>query len=186
MICKKCNLEFSIDNFRRYLVKWKYYLRKECKFCEKEYKKTLIIDWSEQYKKRKEKDIKFYKKYYNSIKASIYYNKNKNYINEKNKLYWKTDKWKLCFRLNTQKRRFFINKTKDNSINQKSIIDLLEKQNYKCAITWNDLIINWELIFHIDHIIPLSKWWPHILSNIQLTTPEANLKKNNKIYFNNN
>ena len=94
------------------------------------------------------------------------------------------EQWLIRSKLSKYKRRFTINTTNDKSINRKSIEQLLIKQNYKCALTWNNLLVNWKLLYHVDHIIPLSKWWPHILSNIQLTTPEANIRKWNKLNFN--
>jgi 5-methylcytosine-specific restriction endonuclease McrA len=34
--------------------------------------------------------------------------------------------------------------------------------------------------YHIDHIIPLSKWWPHSIWNIQILCPFCNMSKYNK------
>lgn len=57
----------------------------------------------------------------------------------------------------------------------KQLKELMEKQNHKCALTWDD--INWGDDIELDHIIPTSKWWSNTLDNIQWTTKKANRLK---------
>jgi len=62
--------------------------------------------------------------------------------------------------------------TKDDADNL--INSLLEKQEYKCALTGRDLNGN---KFHIDHIVPKSKSGENIPDNWQLIVEEANVFK---------
>ena len=175
---KKCNNCWEIkeiNEFRKY--------RNSCKKCERLKYPNKIY-----YEKNKEKILKQKKEYYIKNKEKImskidreqrrkydkiYKEKNR----EKIKQYRLSDHFKMLARIKRAKRRALIKTVDDWTINKDSILDLLEKQNYKCNITWNSLL-GW---FELDHIIPLSKWWLHTISNIQLTTMVANRSKWNKI-----
>ena len=54
---------------------------------------------------------------------------------------------------------------------------LLDNQIWECNLCWCDIVDN----YHIDHIYPLSKWWIHWISNIQLLCPTCNMKKGDRI-----
>lgn len=82
------------------------------------------------------------------------------------------------------KRNYILSSTSDNSITNQSIIDLLKRQNFHCAIC--NCYLTYDKKRHLDHIIPLSKGGKHILSNVQWTCQHCNLVKHNKIYANNN
>lgn len=171
----------------------KDWLRHRCKPCRKEYS-------SEYYKKNKDKISIRWKKYYKENKESIL-NKNKQwYQNNKDKhlqltykrrannpdvskeikkRYIISEKWRIKNRLWCANRRARKNNWDlPHHISYRQIKDIMVKQWWECAITWEALWDN----FHIDHITPLSKWWKHTIDNIQLTTPSANMKKWNRLY----
>lgn len=198
---KQYKKEYYINNKEKISKKNKIYREKninKCSLYNKEYykeyyknNKIKLHDCRKKYyNNNKDKFYIYGKKYYNNNKEKIHkrlsINRLKNeaykkYAYEHRKNYYKW-KWKEIILFHMRKRRA-IKKwaTLDSSIDMQSIKNLLIKQNYKCAISWQDLNITW---YHVDHIIPLSKGWSHILSNIQLLTPKINLQKSNKLNFN--
>lgn len=82
-------------------------------------------------------------------------------------------------RLKRAKRRALINNTSDDTINIISTNNLLHLQNYKCNYCKIDIIDR--KTRHLDHIIPLSKWWIHTINNIQWLCCKCNLEKSNKL-----
>lgn len=67
----------------------------------------------------------------------------------------------------------------DKTVNQKRIDELLYLQKNKCNIC----SINIEKYYEKDHIIPLSKNWPHSIHNIQLLCMKCNRMKSNNLVF---
>lgn len=187
-VCKKCLVNKPYKDFWKHSIS-KDWLRNICKECRKK-------EWSLYYKNNKEKRKDYYKnnkekilnknrewhennkdKHKNLMKKWEENNKEKR--KEIKKKFNQTSKWKISNRLKCAKRR----KRKiwwdlPSNISYKYIEYLLKEQNYKCAISWQCLIKNW---YHIDHIIPLSKWWLHSIENIQLLAPKINISKWNKI-----
>lgn len=90
--------------------------------------------------------------------------------------YYSNNKEKFIF--NRRKRISRIIIVNDNTINQKVVYDLLEQQWFKCKLCNCDLR---NVIMHLDHIIPISKWGVHSITNIQRLCRTCNLKKSDKI-----
>ena len=59
----------------------------------------------------------------------------------------------------------------------KDLKELMAKQNFKCALTGND--ISFESDIDLDHIIPTSRNGNNELSNVRWVTRQANRLKNN-------
>lgn len=70
--------------------------------------------------------------------------------------------------------------TSDGSITQYSVIELLERQVFQCALCKIYLIKSAHK--QLDHIIPVSKGGRHVLQNVQWLCRACNLKKSDKIY----
>ena len=168
------------------------------------YKTTMQSNAREYLKNNKKKVLEYQKIYYTEnseyIKGRVnkwkienqdkyisskenYYNNNKSTIKAVQKEYRKTEEYKLCHRINQHRRRELTKLTDDKTITTKSIKEKLCFQNYLCNITWESLYKNDKLLYHMDHIIPLIKWWIHSIKNIQLVIPEYNLLKNKKDDF---
>lgn len=109
------------------------------------------------------------------------YNNNKKYILLQQKEYYNTsENRRYTKKLDRAKRRAVINSMSDNSITIIFLKNLLEKQNNKCNYCWKN--ISEHTSRHLDHIIPLSKWWIHSISNVQWLCCRCNLKKWSKIF----
>jgi len=107
--------------------------------------------------------------------------KNRKHItNNQRSNYNKSEKWKIVSMNRAHRRRQIINNTKDNSINILFINNMINKQYNSCNICKELLVLSWVWKYHIDHIIPLSKWWFHQASNIQILCPLCNMRKSNK------
>ena len=59
----------------------------------------------------------------------------------------------------------------------KDLKQLIEKQNYKCFLTGDD--ISFESDIDLDHIIPITRGGKNKLSNVRWVTRQANRLKNN-------
>jgi len=208
-ICKieKLEIEFKIS---RYKDKIYYSCCKKCHADKENirYKKNKDIireKVSEKYKNNKEKYKKLSRDYYLNNKESKktydlkyreinkvilkeqirkYYIKNKkkirSYLNEWQKEYRKTEKWKASMKVANSKRRNLVRATNDKTITTKSLIDLLIKQNRKCILCKIELDLTIRNTVHLDHIIPISKWWHHSLKNVQWLCKKCNLIKSDK------
>jgi 5-methylcytosine-specific restriction endonuclease McrA len=58
-----------------------------------------------------------------------------------------------------------------------------EKQKIARVYQWRDMLnkIHGKIVFHVDHIVPISRGGTHSFSNIRVTTATYNLKKNAQI-----
>lgn len=55
---------------------------------------------------------------------------------------------------------------------------ILKRNNFTCQYCWRSAP---DVILHVDHIIPFSKWWKTEDSNLQTACIECNLWKSNKL-----
>jgi 5-methylcytosine-specific restriction endonuclease McrA len=109
-----------------------------------------------------------------------YYLANKETVLRKNREYRKKNP--EIKRALHQKRRA-IKSGADGKFTSAEIYFLLEKQRCMCALCSCKLKKSGENKFHMDHIKPLSKGGSNWISNIQLTCPSCNLRKNDKDPF---
>lgn len=110
----------------------------------------------------------------------IYYANNQKTIRAKQKVYREANP--EIKRALHQKRRA-IKSGAEGKFTSAEIIVLFEKQRGMCALCACKLKKSGENKFHMDHIQPLSKGGTNWISNIQLTCPGCNLKKNAKDPF---
>lgn len=121
------------------------------------------------------------KKYYQDNKEAIskrwreYYIKNIEQRKLASKEYRKKNKeYYLAYKRWRETR---ILDSNDNTITQDNLMLLLDHQKNKCSICWCNLKYNKK---HLDHIIPISKWWIHSIFNVQRLCAKCNLEKSSK------
>lgn len=181
-VCRKCNIEKAIENFRLKKDKCgKYYRYSYCKKCErlyyspsKEKRKILDKKYREKHKeeikqrtknKIKNMSIEQKKKKYTYYK--IYRENNKLKLNEKRRIYYKKKiEQDLIFKLKCQIRGMIKNSFRRKNFKKKQEAE----QIYGCSINHlikylietyeNNYNEKWDWILlkqiHIDHIIPLA------------------------------
>lgn len=175
--CTSCHIYKPLEMFtvaRRLKDGHKYW----CKECSYQHDKKYKMKWyipripftKEEYKIRVSIRMKEYLKEYQKTHKE---DKNRN-----QKKYIKTENWRLNHILSEGKRRSQKNKTDNETIKNTTTMELFIKQDSKCNICWIKLNIDNR---HLDHIIPISKWWPHIIWNVQRLCCKCNLSKSNKI-----
>ena len=157
-----------------------------CLECEKIQK----VEWrASNYQKNLEADRKWAKNNQDKVKATDerYRKNNPEKVRAKTRRWYKKNASKIALRYKTDpgyrlKRQIScINRRKrekersDNTINSKSILELLVKQNSKCIYCLSKLEK-----FHIDHIVSLAKDGQHSISNIQLLYADCNKRKSDK------
>ena len=179
-LCRKCNVEKNIDNFRLKKDKCgKYYRYSYCKECEKNflilnrkrYDKTYRDNHKEEIKSKaklrnenlsleeKEKQKEYFKKYMvswrknNKDKIKAYYMKDNKKRKENSFLHFKDQ-------IRHEILRSFKSKGKIKNYHTKDIVGIdLDKLYFYLKKTYkNNYGIEWDGIekVHIDHIIPLS------------------------------
>jgi len=79
-------------------------------------------------------------------------------------------------RITSAKRRALKKSTEDWTVTEKAINELIFMQSNKCNECSKDLID-----YHIDHIVPLIKWWEHSIYNCQILCPTCNMQKSDKL-----
>lgn len=181
--CKTCKEYKETYNFYKdkYTKDW---FTSSCIICRKE-------KWKKWYSENTEKARQIWRDwYYKSRERNI--ENSRNYkINNREKVseYWKRyrkeyyKRWyvKLKSIASWRNRRKQYNTLSDWSITIQSLDLLLSEQLWKCNHCWILLewlvSDNWCSWKHLDHIIPLSKWWTHVLSNVQWLCWKCNLKK---------
>lgn len=164
-ICTMCKKELPYSSFHKDVSRKSWY-RNKCRRCcnasdRKRYEKThenYMPRWERANYELQKNDVMYHK---------IHKERFKIYIEQRRELHNAQD----------SKRRCIIRKSYDWTITQKSLIKLLEHQKYKCNICK----ISIKHKKHLDHIMPLSKWWKHTIFNIQYLCPQCNLKKHAKI-----
>lgn len=152
--CKKCSYSYNGNYHKNYYSNNKEKLKQGQKIYQKENREKLLEYWKDYRENNKEKIAKKQKEYEQSkigrIKRNLIWNK------RRARLISQSD-WTLDW-------------------NSDFIINMLIKQDNACVLC-NCNIAN---KYDIDHIIPISKWWIHWISNIQLLCPTCNKKKWNK------
>ena len=143
-------------------------------FDKKAYMKAYMITYMKNYMRKYNNDIVHKQKYRerNKIRRENNKDKKKNYYTR----YYFDNKQKYI--INNRRRISKIIIVDDNTINQKVVNNLLEQQEHKCKICGCDLR---KVIMHLDHIIPISKWGIHSITNVQRLCKTCNLKKSDKI-----
>jgi len=149
--CSQCGTCKNIDFFYKN-KKWKHWVEWKCKECRN-------LQKAEYYKQ--------------------YYDKHKEKFKEYSREYFKSDTWKMVAINRTNKRRGLIKNRRDWSCSTNSLKDLLIKQSYECCICNKDIIQHKSR--HLDHIIPLSKWGQHTISNMQWLCIKCNLHKSDRL-----
>lgn len=199
-ICKKCNVEKSIDNFRLKFEKRfnKSYLYSYCKDCESQYFKKYKLNNKEKIKEYHEKqDYKEYQKEYHKEYQKKYYKKYNKEINIKRARYRnKKKKEDALYKIKNQIRvliymafnnKGFLKSEKTEKIlgcTFKEFYDYLLKtfkNNYGYDYNFNENV-------HIDHIIPLAtaKTKEDVIklnhyTNLQLLKAKDNMQKRDKL-----
>lgn len=204
-ICKKCNVEKSVNDFRiKYEKRFnKSYLYPYCKDCERQYYKEYSLKNKEkiqEYHKKNNKKYnsdKQYHKEYQKRYRKRYYEQHKKEMNQ-NSVKYKNKKRKqdALYKLKEQIRTLvwlaFNNKGFSKSEKTENILGctfkelhdyLLQtfKNNYGYDYNFNEDV-------HIDHIIPLkyAKTKEEIIklnhyTNLQLLKAKDNIKKGDKL-----
>lgn len=188
-INKKTN-ELYHKNKDRYNIAKKIYYEKNIEEIKQYHKKY--------YQDNKDKINPINKKYYEDNKEKmllfnkINYEKNKKYILERNAKYQENNKckinkykkeWtsskdgKISKKVSNHTRNTKIRITNDNTINKKSLKDLLIKQDNKCYYCKSELDFNIKFGVHLDHYIPIAKGGPHSIENVVFSCKTCNLKK---------
>jgi len=165
--CACCNISKYPDSFHKDKRSGLGYQTK-CKTCQKEYFEKN----SDRYKKLRNKNEKYI------IGMRDYWDKNKDKINAYRKKRYSSKVGRLKVLANNHERRALKKSTTDGTVTYKEIINLLKKQDYKCAISGLPLEE-----YHIDHIIPLNAGGKHTISNIQLLLPSINMSKKDNLNY---
>lgn len=162
--CSRCKIDKNKNLFwiKKRNKDWLQYICKECNNSDfREYYVSNKCKVVESIKNYRIKNIDKFKEY-----SKIYLKK-----------YWSSEIWKNKKRIIDSKRR--ISKLwikNDDTINNDSIELLLINQDNKCRYCLKDIGLS--KLRHLDHIVPLSKWWLHSISNVQWTCVSCNLTKN--------
>lgn len=118
----------------------------------------------------------------NRDKTSIYLKKYREKIKENPEKYREYLDKKIYIR--NVNRRIKEKSNSDWTIKPSSIKKLLIDQWYKCAKCWiymKWIKKNWRNIYELDHIIPIAKWWPHSIYNVQWLCNTCNVFKSDKL-----
>lgn len=164
-VCITCNKYKEPSSFFKD-ARSKSGLQTKCKECSKAY----YQENRERYQELKKQDK-------HKMKASEYQRNNKDSINKAKRRRYSTEEGKAKVKALAQTRRALKTTSSDGSVTAQFIISLLNKQNYKCAISGQCI----KEEYHIDHIKPLSKGGEHKSTNIQLLSPSVNMSKKDRI-----
>ena len=69
--------------------------------------------------------------------------------------------------------------TRNRAINEKTRLQVLKRDNYKCVYCGKSPATDLEIILHIDHIKPFSKGGDNTIANLQTLCSKCNLGKGN-------
>lgn len=170
-ICTKCWKNKHIDNYT-FLKIWKYWKYPSCMECERHRNVVYRIE-------NKEKTLKYWKEY------------NKKYP-EKRRQTWVKYRIKNTEKIKIKNKTYRINNR--DKIDAKDALRRWRKKNqtpnyvtmentaffFKLRDIMSDIF---QEPYHVDHIIPIAKWWLHCHFNLQVLRWEENLKKSDKLNY---
>lgn len=160
--------------------------RKHDKEYYKDNKERISERGRKYYQKNKDRVKLKSKKYYSQNKdlilsqAKTYYEVNKAKIKDRNFVYRQKTDFKIKRMLWWHKRRALKKSTTDNTVNLKSVQELLESQGCKCKMCNRDLSKSDK---HLDHIKPLCVGGEHSIKNLQWLCAKCNLTKPKKSWI---
>lgn len=67
--------------------------------------------------------------------------------------------------------------TSDRNVSVKTRFDILYRDDFTCTYCWRKAP---DVILHIDHKLPFSKWWKTIIDNLITSCSDCNLGKKNR------
>jgi len=181
-ICTCCNTEKKLTEFYKRSDSNSY--RAHCKQCIKlkfdSKKEEIYIKRKKSYKERKDrlnkkrrKDrLENPQKYKEEEKKRSLNKERIEYKKEYSKKYRKTEKGKFVEKNKSHKRR---TKYKKGDVSTEQLRKLIKKSKY-CY--WCNIKLDNN--YHIDHYVPLSKGGEHTISNLVISCPSCNLRKNAK------
>lgn len=188
--CARCKVYKSFLEFHK-SKKYKDWLRCSCKECYKKERIKNADKIAEQkrwyYLRNKERLLKRDSEYRakNKNKKSLYhqnwYEQNKERVLILQKEYYKKEDAKMLAQSRRNKRRALLSNVRIEKISKEFLKTLFESQDKKCNICSTYLNFDIKYSVHLDHIIPISKWWKHIKTNLQYLCSTCNLKKWSKI-----
>ena len=160
--CTKCGEEKSLELFYTKQKRGKPYLMPECKQCEMERSRRYRLTNKDKVRETKR----------------VWQENNRNKTQQYEKKYRENNKEKRrTLSRNRKYRRRQIEKGSGNTV----IIDkfaLLSRQGGMCA---NCKIKGVDVVWHLDHIMPLSRGGTHTLSNVQVLCSFCNQRKSSKL-----
>lgn len=181
-ICKECWKEAKRISDKKYYEKnkekslatsrkWKENNKEKLKEYKKKYREANIEHIRERDRKYREENRELLNE-----RRRDYYRDNPDKRLEKNKKHSEYKKWEWLENARTasQKRRALKVTTDDWTITTESKKELMSLQCNTCNECWCCLIEN---NYHLDHIIPISKWWIHSIHNVQYLCAWCNLSK---------
>ena len=68
-------------------------------------------------------------------------------------------------------------KVDERNVNKKIRFDILVRDNFTCNYCWRSAP---DVILHIDHMLPFSKWWKTTTDNLITSCSDCNLWKKNR------
>lgn len=159
-------------------------IRAECKDCTKSKRKVFYEKNSDSIKKRvmdyyfknhEQNKEKIKSRYYSdveksrlSLRDSYERNKESRRLGAKSYRERNPSKYKATRSACKHRRR-----NAEGDFSSKDLLTMLEHQNNKCVYCRTDI----SSIYHVDHIVPISKGGSNYLENIQLLCPTCNMRK---------
>lgn len=139
-------------------------------YCCKQCRKNKYVIWRQDKIKKWKLDNR--KKILQSYKE--YHKKTKEKIKLRCKEYNQRPEVKYANRIRSSKRRRKLNVVSDGTVTIVATLQLMESQKWKCKIC--GCYLRW-IEYHLDHIIPLARWWLNSINNVQRLCKHCNLTK---------